>query len=178
MEWIELTKENLDREHICCAISSGKDGQAACKKAWLDRRLEEGLVFRKADARGKCFIEYLPGERAWVPVEAADLMWIDCLWVSGQLAGPCQGAAGHGGEGPERALALYGLQSLLQRAVRDPRDPFGEKMGQAPWGAGKGGPTWWNRDAGFCAASADTGRAWGARAACALKSPSGGRSAR
>ena len=93
MEWIELTKENLEREHICCAISSGKDGQAACKKAWLDRRLEEGLVFRKADARGKCIIEYLPGERAWVPVEAADLMWIDCLWVAGQLAGQGQARA-------------------------------------------------------------------------------------
>lgn len=87
MEFVQVTGENLEREHICCAISSNKDCQVASKKAWLSERFGEGLTFWKADVRGKCFIEYMPGERAWAPVEAAGLMWINCLWVSGQLAG-------------------------------------------------------------------------------------------
>ena len=57
------------------------------KKAWLKERLDEGLVFLKGNARGKCFIEYIPAEYAWAPVEAKGYMVIDCLWVSGQFKG-------------------------------------------------------------------------------------------
>lgn len=35
MEFIKLTHENLEREHICCAISNSKDVQVVSKKAWL-----------------------------------------------------------------------------------------------------------------------------------------------
>lgn len=87
MELITLTKENLEQEHICCAISNNKDCQVASKKAWLSERLEEGLVFLKGDVRGKCFIEYLPAEMAWVPVKADGYMYIDCFWVSGKFKG-------------------------------------------------------------------------------------------
>ena len=69
MELIKLTHENLDQEHICCAISSSKDVQVMSKKAWLKERLDEGLVFLKGNVRGKCFIEYIPAEYAWAPVE-------------------------------------------------------------------------------------------------------------
>lgn len=55
MDYIKLTTENLDSEHICCAISSNKDPQVLTKKQWLRDRLEEGLVFLKGDVRGKCF---------------------------------------------------------------------------------------------------------------------------
>ena len=47
MDYIRVTKENLDREHICCAISNNKDVQVASKKAWLAERFDEGLVFLK-----------------------------------------------------------------------------------------------------------------------------------
>lgn len=87
MELIKITPENLMDEHICCAISNNKDCQVVSKKSWLSERLEEGLVFLKADARGKCFIEYIPSELAWVPIEAAGYMYINCLWVSGKLKG-------------------------------------------------------------------------------------------
>lgn len=87
MEYIRLTKENLAGEHICCAISNDKDVQVASKKAWLAARLDEGLVFLKSAARGKCFIEYLPAEYAWNPIVADGYMYIDCLWVSGSLSG-------------------------------------------------------------------------------------------
>ena len=45
MNYIHITKENIDREHICCAMS-GK--QSLRKKEWLKQRLEEGLFFTAA----------------------------------------------------------------------------------------------------------------------------------
>ena len=53
MEYIHITKDNLENEHICCAISNNSDIQVASKKAWLAERLEEGLVFLKSTERGK-----------------------------------------------------------------------------------------------------------------------------
>ena len=87
MDIITLTEENLETEHICCAISSNKDCQVIAKKQWLKERFKDGLVFKKGNVRGKCFIEYIPAEKAWVPIEANDYMYIDCLWVSGQFKG-------------------------------------------------------------------------------------------
>ena len=87
MEYIRVTQDNLESEHICCAISNNRDVQVASKKAWLAERLEEGLVFLKSVERGKCFIEYLPAEMAWNPIEAEGWLYIDCLWVSGSFKG-------------------------------------------------------------------------------------------
>ena len=87
MEYIRVTKDNLDSEHICCAISNNRDVQVSSKKAWLADRFDEGLVFLKSVERGKCFIEYIPAEYAWIPVRAEGYMVIDCLWVSGSLKG-------------------------------------------------------------------------------------------
>ena len=87
MEYIRVTKDNIEQEHICCAISNNKDVQVASKKAWLADRFNEGLVFLKSVERGKCFIEYLPAENAWNPIDAEGYLYIDCLWVSGSFKG-------------------------------------------------------------------------------------------
>ncbi|MCR5066721.1 MAG: GNAT family N-acetyltransferase [Erysipelotrichaceae bacterium] len=87
MEYIRVTQDNLESEHICCAISNNKDVQVASKKAWLAGRYADGLVFLKSAERGKCFIEYIPAENAWNPIVADDYMYIDCLWVSGSFKG-------------------------------------------------------------------------------------------
>lgn len=87
MEYIQVTKDNLENEHICCAISNNKDAQVSSKKTWLSERFDDGLVFLKSVERGKCFIEYIPAKKAWNPIEAEDYMYIDCLWVSGSLKG-------------------------------------------------------------------------------------------
>lgn len=87
MELIDVTRENLEEEHICCAISNNKDCQVMSKKAWLGARFADGLIFKKGNVRGKCFIEYIPGEKAWAPIEAQGYMYINCLWVSGQCKG-------------------------------------------------------------------------------------------
>lgn len=87
MEYIRVTNENIDKEHICCAISNNKDIQVSSQKAWLSERFQDGLVFLKSTERGKCFIEYIPAEHAWIPILADGYMYIDCLWVSGSLKG-------------------------------------------------------------------------------------------
>ena len=87
MEYIRVTKDNLEQEHICCAISNNKDVQVSTKKAWLADRFDDGLVFLKSVERGKCFIEYIPAENAWNPIVADNYMYIDCLWVSGSFKG-------------------------------------------------------------------------------------------
>ena len=104
MEYLTLTAENLEKEHICCAISSNKDPQVRAKKDWLRARLEDGLVFLRAQERGKCFIEYIPAEKAWLPIQAEGYVHINCLWVSGSLKG-------HG----------YG-DDLLDACIRDARE--------------------------------------------------------
>ena len=84
MNYIQITRENIDREHICCAMS-GK--QSLAKKEWLKQRFDEGLVFYRSAERGKCFIEYIPAESAWVPIDADGYLYINCLWVSGAMKG-------------------------------------------------------------------------------------------
>lgn len=87
MNIVTVTSDNLEKEHICCAISSNGDCQVASKKSWLAERFADGLVFKKADVRGKVFIEYIPAEKAWCPIHADGYMFIDCFWVSGQYKG-------------------------------------------------------------------------------------------
>lgn len=84
MKYIHITKENIDKEHICCAMSSK---QSLVKKEWLKARLDEGLVFYRSEERGKCFIEYIPAENAWVPIEADGYIYINCLWIAGEMKG-------------------------------------------------------------------------------------------
>ena len=84
MRYIRITNENIDTEHICCAMS-GK--QSVGKKAWLKERFAEGLFFYRSEERGKCFIEYIPAENAWVPIDAPGYLYINCLWVAGSMKG-------------------------------------------------------------------------------------------
>lgn len=86
--FINLTKDNIEKEHICCAIADKKHQfGVSAKKEWMKERLTEGHVFRKLDARGKVFIEYAPLETAWVPVQGENYLYIYCLWVSGSFKG-------------------------------------------------------------------------------------------
>ena len=45
MEFIKVTNENIDKEHICCAISNNNDIQVSSKKEWLKEQYREELVF-------------------------------------------------------------------------------------------------------------------------------------
>lgn len=112
MDIIDITMENIDREHICCAITEKKgENCVASKKAWMKARFAEGLVFKRLDVRGKAFIEYIPAERAWCPMEAPGYLFINCFWVSGQFKG--QGHAGRLLEACIQDAKAKGKQGLV-----------------------------------------------------------------
>lgn len=82
---IELNKENIASEHICCAISDKKCADSyQAKKDWLKGEFNNGYVFRRLDERAKVFIEYGPAEKAWVPITAPEYLNVNCFWVSGK----------------------------------------------------------------------------------------------
>lgn len=93
-KYITLDPDNIDKEHICCGFSDKKCQEGyALKKEWLKKEFANGYVFRRLDARAKVFIEYVPAEMAWVPVDAPGYLMLNCLWVSGQYKGKGYGKA-------------------------------------------------------------------------------------
>lgn len=93
-KYLTLTKENIETEHICCAFSDKKCKESyELKKEWLKREFDNGFVFRRLDERAKVFIEYVPAEKAWIPVDAPGYFMINCFWVSGQYKGKGYGKA-------------------------------------------------------------------------------------
>jgi len=93
-EFINLTAENLDKEHLCCIIRSKKPHPGVEeKRQWLSDRLREGHVFRKLDAKATVFIEYAPLETAWVPIAGDNYIYLYCLWVTGDCKGKGYGKA-------------------------------------------------------------------------------------
>jgi len=89
---INISVENIDKEHICCAISDKKCSTGyENKKGWLKSQIKNGYVFKKMDVRGKVFIEYVPIEKSWLPLNGKNYMVINCFWVSGQYKGKGNG---------------------------------------------------------------------------------------
>ncbi len=83
--FVMLNKDNIEEEHICCAISDKKctDSYKA-KKDWLTKEFDKGYKFYRIDARAKVFIEYGPAKYGWAPINAEDYFLVNCLWVSGK----------------------------------------------------------------------------------------------
>ncbi|MDR0911471.1 MAG: GNAT family N-acetyltransferase [Methanobrevibacter sp.] len=87
-DYIKLDLENLENEHLCCAIAgkSHKHYQGVLnKKEWLEQQIPNGHVFKKLNERGKVFIEYGDIEDAFVPVVGENYLYIYCFWVSGKF---------------------------------------------------------------------------------------------
>lgn len=125
-EYINLTLENIEDEHICCAIGDKKhfDG-VACKKEWIKEKLNDGHVFRKLNVRGKTFIEYEPLDKAWVPISGQNYEYIYCLWVAGSYKGK-----GIGKELLEYAIAdakEKGMSGLCTLSSKKKKSFLGEK---------------------------------------------------
>ncbi|MGW9123956.1 GNAT family N-acetyltransferase [Paenibacillus chitinolyticus] len=115
---VTLNTENIVGEHICCAISDKKCANGVkLKKEWLRQRFQEGLRFKKLDVRQKVFIEYIPAEYAWCPVEAPGYIFINCFWVAGSYKGK-----GYGkkllGECLEESGATNGAIAVTSRTKR------------------------------------------------------------
>lgn len=92
MKLVKLTNINIADEHICCAFSDKKcSGGYQKKKEWLKSEFKNGYTFQKMDVRGKVFIEYVPIEASWLPLNGSNFMVINCFWVSGRYKGQGNG---------------------------------------------------------------------------------------
>ena len=107
-EYINLTLENIENEHLCCDICDPKHQNGVTyKKEWMKAKLKEGHVFRKLNARGKIFIEYEPIETAWVPIHGEKYEYIFCFWVAGSFKG----------KGIAKVLLEYAIQDSKEKGM-------------------------------------------------------------
>jgi len=118
--------ENLRDCGIGCLTNPKHEGYEP-KIEWLQKRFAEGLrflLFRDGKGKPLAFLEYVPGEYAWRPVDAKDWLFVHCLWVysRGQKVG------GLGGR-------------LIQACVEEGRKAgargVAALVSEAPWMAGK-----------------------------------------
>lgn len=87
-DFVNITEETLESEHLCCIIRSKKPHPGVeAKRKWLSDRLKEGHVFRKLNEKATVFIEYAPLETAWAPIVGDNYFYLYCLWVSGSHKG-------------------------------------------------------------------------------------------
>ena len=82
---------NLSDCGIGCLTNPKNQGYQP-KVEWLQKRFAEGLRFLLCrDQKGKplAFLEYVPGEYAWRPVDARGWLFVHCVWVypKGQKVG-------------------------------------------------------------------------------------------
>jgi GNAT superfamily N-acetyltransferase len=122
MTYLKLSPENIAEQHICCAFSD-KKAQAGYqgKKDWLMREYGHGYTFEKLDERGKVFIEYVPLEHSWLPIDGKNFMVINCFWVSGKFK-----KQGHGKELLARCIAAAkekGMDGIIA-VSSDKKRPF------------------------------------------------------
>lgn len=105
-DFVNLTAENIAKEHLSCIIRSKKPHPGVeAKRKWLAERLSEGHVFRKLNVKDTVFIEYAPLETAWVPVIGDNYYYLYCLWVAGS----------HKGKGHGKTLMEYCLADAKEK---------------------------------------------------------------
>jgi len=88
---IRVGPENLEEYGIGCIRDRDNPGYGR-KVEWLRRRFDEGLRFlllRDEREKPLGFLEYVPGEFVWRPVDAKGWLFVHCLWVfaAGQRIG-------------------------------------------------------------------------------------------
>jgi hypothetical protein len=117
--------ENLADCGIGCLLDSRSEGRRR-KLDWLPRRFAEGLrLLLVRDGAGKplAFLEYVPGEAAWRPVEAGGWLFVHCLWVFPR-------GKGVGGLGSRL------LRACIEEAARSGARGVAALASSGPWMAG------------------------------------------
>ncbi len=97
------------------------------KVEWLQQRFAEGLrflLFRDGKGKPLAFLECVPGEFAWRPVDAAGWLFVHCLWVypPGQAVG---------------GLGSRLIQACLEEARRAGARGVAAMVSEGPWMAAK-----------------------------------------
>ena len=128
-EHIKLEKVDASNLRECgIGCLQNRQSQGFQRKAeWLQQRFKEGLrclLIRDPDGRPLGFLEYVPGEYAWRPVEAAGWFFVHCLWVKseGQKIG---------------GLGSRLIQACVEEARRADAIGVAAMVSDGPWMAGK-----------------------------------------
>jgi GNAT superfamily N-acetyltransferase len=117
---------NLSECGIGCLVNRKNQGFQP-KVEWLHRGFTDGLrffLFRDGEGRPLGFLEYVPGEHAWRPVDARGWLFVHCLWVypRGQrIAG----------------LGSWLIRACLEEARQTRAIGVAAMVSDGPWMAGK-----------------------------------------
>lgn len=89
MNLVDVNEGNVADVGFFCMMSKKKTPGYQKKLEWLKARFAEGMRIKLLDLAegGRGFIEYLPAEYAWRPVEAKGYLFVHCLWVVGKCKG-------------------------------------------------------------------------------------------
>jgi hypothetical protein len=122
---VKVGPENLAECGIGC-LTDPKHPGFQPKVKWLRQRFAEGLrflLFRDGAHRPLGFLEYVPGEYAWRPVDARGWLFVHCLWVypRGQKVGGLGGLL---------------LEACLEEARLDRAIGVAAVVSDGPWMAG------------------------------------------
>ena len=118
--------QNLSDCGIGCLTNPKHEGFEP-KVQWLQKRFEEGLrflLFRDEKGKPLAFLEFVPGEYAWRPVDAEGWLFVHCLWVysRGQKVGGLGGRL---------------IQACAEEARRGGFRGVAAMVSDGPWMAGK-----------------------------------------
>ena len=83
---VEVTAENITEHPGAICFINPKHESYGHKIEWMRGRFNEGLRIRLLYLAGEKgpvgYVEYIPAERCWRPVNAANYMFIHCLWTN------------------------------------------------------------------------------------------------
>ena len=124
-ELVLVGPENFEDCGIGCIANRRHEGFEP-KVNWLRQRFDEGLryfLFRDEAGKALAFLEFVPGEFAWRPVDAKGWLFIHCLWVfrAGQQIG---------------GLGSRLIQACVDEAKRQKRKGVAVQVSDGPWMAG------------------------------------------
>jgi hypothetical protein len=83
LKLINITPENV-MEHGLFCIKNVNNPEFALKKNWFLKSYEEGLrikILHNESKKQIGYIEYIPADFAWRPVEAPGFMFIQCMFI-------------------------------------------------------------------------------------------------
>ncbi len=106
MKIINITPENAAKHSFFC-IKNIKEPGFKAKLDWFTKRFSEGLklkVMYADDGKQVGFIEYVPAEFAWRPIEADEYLFIHCIMVY-----------------PNKYRSLGAASALVNEAIADAR---------------------------------------------------------
>ena len=83
MKLVEVTPENVQKESFYCIKDIKRQGYKD-KLKWFVKRRKEGLtikILNNDEDKMMGFIEYVPAENAWRPIDATNYMFIHCIYI-------------------------------------------------------------------------------------------------